>query len=259
MGYLDFTSPEVRRTASDSESQRFGFATDRMTVGDGIDLAQVAALVQEQLGQSTARLTILRFPSHLLGLVGRLDLPDARVYPAGSLVYWEAPAELTGFASGSVRDVAASEREAQSEALIHVLRDSFEGYVNHYSANPLIPAAVVVDGYAQWAASSIRSSQTRVFAQVLDGTTVGVAVVATTGLLWEIELASIATAHQGRGLYLELIAELVRTAAEEGARVVISTQVHNIGVQRAWAKLGFRPIASIDTVHIVRPSSPPAR
>ena len=62
------------------------------------------------------------------------------------------------------------------------------------------------------------------------------------------------SAAQGRGIYAHLLAEVERRAAERGAaEVVISTQGHNVRVQRVWARYGFEPVHAMLTVHLVRP------
>jgi GNAT superfamily N-acetyltransferase len=61
------------------------------------------------------------------------------------------------------------------------------------------------------------------------------------------------SAAQGRGRYAVLLAACAAEAHRRGlSRLIISTQVHNVRVQRAWARLGLRPFAAIETVHAVR-------
>ncbi|MER5646560.1 GNAT family N-acetyltransferase [Streptosporangium sp. NPDC002524] len=69
----------------------------------------------------------------------------------------------------------------------------------------------------------------------------------------EILLAGVASRARGRGLYAHLLAAVEGRALARGAReVVISTQGHNTGVQRAWARYGFEPALTFLTVHLVR-------
>jgi RimJ/RimL family protein N-acetyltransferase len=70
----------------------------------------------------------------------------------------------------------------------------------------------------------------------------------------EILLAGLVPAAQGRRLYGDLLLAVERAAGEAGReRLVISTQVQNVRVQRAWARFGMRPFAAVETVHLVRP------
>ena len=67
----------------------------------------------------------------------------------------------------------------------------------------------------------------------------------------EIELAGVVPAEQGRGRYGHLLAAV--EDASTSKRLVISTQGHNTGVQRAWARYGFEPVHTLLTVHLVTP------
>jgi hypothetical protein len=59
---------------------------------------------------------------------------------------------------------------------------------------------------------------------------------------------------RGRGWYSLLLVETARAALAVGVpTVLISTQGANVGVQRAWARLGLRPRADFTTAHLVRP------
>jgi hypothetical protein len=92
-----------------------------------------------------------------------------------------------------------------------------------------------------------------------DGVVVGVATASSAESEWEIELAGIVPDRQRGGLYAHLLRGIHDGARHAGAdRVVISTQSHNIGVQRAWARLGYEPIDAIETVHLVREGLLPA-
>jgi hypothetical protein len=49
-------------------------------------------------------------------------------------------------------------------------------------------------------------------------------------------------------------------AADTGvSQVLISTQGHNVRVQRAWSRYGLEPVATFVTVHLVRSGLLPAR
>lgn len=258
MGYLAYQNANVTLTASASETARFGFKTDRLIVGvDALESAgsldALGALVRSRIETSTAAVTILRYPSQLVRLLATVGVEDARVFPGGSLTYWEAPSSAPTHPGEAVLEIGLLERSVHAQSISAVLRSSFHGYVNHYSANPLIPEALVTDAYVEWAASTLANPSSRAFANVIDDELVGVAIVGVERGLWEIELASISSRFQSRGLYLQLMSGVLSAAHSQGARrVVISTQSHNIAVQRAWAKLGFKPYSSIETVHLLR-------
>lgn len=256
MGFVDYQNAQINSAPSPVESSRFGYATDRINVGALVQSTNsLAASVQATIEASNATIKIVRYPSELVSLFRDLHLEGTHLYPGGSLLYWESPplSLVSDEGDEGTREVPAAHRNDFAAVIAKVLEDSFAGYINHYSANPLIPHGAVVDGYLEWAQRTMADPANRVFVAMSDrDDVVGVAVIAVAGRVWEIELASISTAAQRQGKYLTLIGRVLASAKMEGAeRVVISTQSHNIGVQRAWSRLGFRPLASIDTVHLV--------
>ena len=68
----------------------------------------------------------------------------------------------------------------------------------------------------------------------------------------EVLLAGIAEGHQNQGLYPHLMKEMINAARANGAKqLVISTQASNIAVQRVWARVGLRPILSVENCHLI--------
>ena len=68
----------------------------------------------------------------------------------------------------------------------------------------------------------------------------------------EIPLAGLLPAAQGKRLHDILLDGCERVAVARGAqRVVVSTQAHNVRVQRAWAPQGLRPFAATETVPLI--------
>src|SRR5690606_16625774 len=129
---------------------------------------------------------------------------------------------------------------------------SFESYPNHYAVNPLFAADRAAAGYIEWALSRIGDDEGHVLVLRSDEKPIGVATLVDLGDVLEIELAGLIASAQGRGAYGVLLEGCVREAAQLGrTRVIISTQVDNVRVQRAWIRAGFKPFAAVETVHLV--------
>lgn len=187
------------------------------------------------------------------------------VLPAGSLTYWSARAAEVVQAvpeateALSVLPLAAYPGGEQERAAVvdAVVADSFGGYGNHYSANPLLEPAAALAGYQEWARSSALGDPDDALLLLLDGEVVGLATLVDgeePGGHVEVLLAGLRTAAQGRGRYGTLLGGVALEAQARGRHeMVISTQSHNVRVQRAWARLGLRPFAAVETVHAVRP------
>lgn len=263
MGWLDVAGGIGAPRRSVSETEQFGFSVDRLSVGmqavDGdYDQEQFKTDLQEALTASDADIRILRFPSECLGVVNSLDLPDFIAVNAGSIMYWEkTPNSSQTTDPVEVRSVEQSDGPVISEQILRLVNASFEGYLNHYSFDPFLPAGATTSAYVDWASRELALNPHRVFFLELDGVVSAAGIVDVVKAdvdVWEVLLAGVSPDTFRKGLYSKLLLGISEAASKNHAKLVISTQVHNIAVQRAWAKLGLRPLVSIETVHLIRRS-----
>ena len=260
MGWSESQSASVVIHASPAESARFGHPVDRLTVGsrwrDNFSRATLADMVRSLIVASIARTVILRYPSDAAFVISELGHIGREVFPAGSMLYWEhGLGHDVSIVTGVTELVGSELTPIHVSNVLGALADSFAGYVNHYSVNPLMRDAAITDGYLDWAKSTLSTQGSRVFLLGVAEEIAGVAVVdsSITEDFWEVQLAGIVAAYQARGLYRQLMLGILASASAKGAgRVLISTQAHNTRAQRVWARLGFRPESAIDTVHLVR-------
>ncbi|MEO6018622.1 MAG: GNAT family N-acetyltransferase [Knoellia sp.] len=249
---------EVTSWHSAVESARFGLDIGRVVVGyDVTDAASADSRVSEELRSSTEDLLILRWPAHFTRLGAAVAHSDWLTFPADTLTYWEAaPSAL--LMEGEleegleiVRSTTVS--KATEEAIAAVLSDSFAAYGSHYSANPRLDATQGLAGYIEWACAAYRADPGNVILLHRASQPIGVATMTGSDEDLEVELAGLTSAAQGQGLYPRLLAAVGQVAAKEGfSRVIISTQVHNVRVQRAWVRAGMKPFAAVSTVHALR-------
>ncbi|UCR89700.1 GNAT family N-acetyltransferase [Mycetocola spongiae] len=206
-------------------------------------------------------MVILRYPSRLVALADRVAPVGWRVLPAGSLMYWET----------HTSDYRAIERIAGIEVLVFrgdefsgspwrrptldLLKDSFNGYVNHYAANGRFEHSAVTEGYLEWAQNTLLDHSGIAYLLLAEGVPVGAAIISEFSELsvHEVELAAIGSRFQRQGLYRHLLDGIIAGAAAGGIkRAVISTQSYNLNVQRAWARAGLVPALAVETAHLVR-------
>lgn len=235
---------------SSAESARFGRSTLRVNVPPSLSVGEAAVQLTDILASTEAEIVILRYPSEALGLFAGADLDGWARFPGGSLLYWRAPSHPVHDGSGT-RELTGEERTRHAAEIDAMLRDSFAGYVNHYAANPLIEPDAAVLGYAQWAQAIASDARNRIFTVDDPEGIVGAAAISVSDGGWDINLAGVLSRAQRRGHYRRLLSGIVAAAESEKAELVISTQSHNIPVQRAWAAEGFLPDHSVDTVHLV--------
>lgn len=230
------------------DSSRFAIRVERTNIGADVPVEAAVAAIQA----SSADLIIARFPAGSCAIPNALIQQGEALIHADTLVYYDvrlpAPA---GKASASVRRAEASDLEA----IRGIASTAFQHYRAHYAANPLLPAALILDGYVEWAQSrsdpSDSSSDTWL---VFDGDiAAGFATCDVQDDGVEIVLNAVHPAFEKRGHYQTLLRHLLNHYGEAGlARLKISTQIWNYTVQRQWVRAGLLLVRAYDTFHIDR-------
>lgn len=256
MSWDQLLEPGVIVRDSPLETERFGCSIQRVTIGPGsFDRDQLLAVIEDL----PADVLIVRYDAARLELPVTFARSRRAVVPAGTLTYWEGPVSAGEPREPPESNLAVVSAETLDlETVSALLRDivgaSFRDYGNHYTANPLLDRSAATAGYQDWAVRSLRNDPGNVLVMTDGDEPVGMATLepGADGGHFEILLAGLVPAAQGKRLYDALLGQCEAVAAARGARrVVISTQVHNVRVQRAWARHGLRPFAAIETVHLI--------
>lgn len=254
MSWDQLLEPGLVIRHSEVESERFGYAVGRMTIGPGrIEQDQVLSVIQ----QDASDILIVRYDAGRLDLSAVLARTRRSVLPAGALTYWEKalePQQQSVDGDLAVHGADNSDLETDSRLIREIVRSTFADYGNHYTANPLLDSSAALAGYEDWAVRCLTQDARNVLVITDRAVPVGVATLepSADGRHFEILLAGLIPAAQGRGTYGTLMRACENLAINRGAeRLIISTQVHNVRVQRAWARQGLRPFAAIETVHLV--------
>lgn len=255
MAWVDLVEPGLAIGPSAVESERFGLRIVRATAGGDVDTGELVLAIDAL----HADVVIVRYAAGDQRLASALAATRFAVIPAGALTYWNKPVgEADAGVAGDLDLVPGTAFDTDRADLVvrEVIRDSFHGYGNHYTANPLLDRAAVLDGYEDWASRTLTAEPANVLVLVRDGDPIGVATLAVAGDHVEILLAGLVSGAQGQGWYATLLEGCeARARSLRLPALVISTQVHNIRVQRAWARFGFRPFAAIETLHLVERSA----
>lgn len=253
MSWDQLLEPGVVVRHSPVEADRFGCTIDRVTIGPGLVDDGLLAVIQDL----SADVLIVRYDAARLEVPGILARSPRALVPAGALTYWEKEVSVDEPPAPSnldVRSADALDLETVSMVVREIVGASFRDYGNHYTANPLLDRSAAQAGYEDWAVRSLTDDPSNVLVMMDGGEPMGLATLelgVDAGHL-EILLAGLVPAAQGKGLYGTLLSACESVAAARGAhRVVISTQIHNVRVQRAWARHGLRPFAAIETVHLI--------
>ncbi|MFF0338624.1 N-acetyltransferase [Kribbella sp. NPDC004875] len=227
-------------------AKRFGLSIDRMSVSAsaGTPLAEVLAAVEK----STADVIVLRYPARETTWFAALANGPRQALLADTVVCWSLPvgkgrrpAPLAGF-------TAQLEPEAADDVVDDLVADVFGDSGNHYCSDPLFDRALALAGRQEWARRRIADAGAVVL-RGPDRRVLALAAIDQQRSWTEVQLAGVVPAEQGRGRYGHLLAAVEDVCATR--RLVVTTQTHQTGIQRIWARYGFEPVHNLLTVHLV--------
>jgi len=252
----EYVATDVPRLeASARETERFGLRVARLTVPIGCrrDDHELAAMCES----APFELIFVRAPITRAGLGAELSRAAGReIRAVETLVYFEW--DLAQPSSAPPQQSFRIESVVSFASLRSLIEESFAGYRNHYSANPLLSAAVTVDAYVEWAQTLLQGSSSRLLAACDEssGNPIGFVLssVDSDARSAEVVLNGVSPKRQREGVYAGLMtATAQRLRAEDGVlRLVISTQSTNFAVIEAWKKLGLRESLRLNTFHFSR-------
>lgn len=240
-------SQGVQVALSPIDRERFGIQVARAQGVTEGGLAEVMAFCRRE----RVELLIARCPATDLAAAQGLEalggrLMDTLVYYTRDLAKPPIPPE-TG--TIPVRPVRAGE----AEQVRRIAAEAFRGYTGHYHADHRLPRSASDAAYTSWAERSCtdRSVADEVLVADLDGAPAGFATLRMSGPAeGEGVLFAVAEAAQGKGIYRSFMVAGMHWCAGRGAeRMVVSTQLTNIAVQKVWVRVGFEPSHAVFTFH----------
>ena len=231
---------------SDIDQKRFGFRVARAERLEAASVAEALAFCRRE----GVRLLIARTPCDELGAAHSLERAGAALMD--SLVHYAWNDDLGPLPDDScpipIRDAVPEDLDA----VVAVAREAFGDYASHYHADPRLDRARVAEIYPSWAARSC--SEAGVADRVLvadDGGGAGFATLRQRPAEVEGVLFAVAERARGVGVYRAFLVQTLRFARSVSARrVLVSTQISNLAVQRAWVRLGFLPVEALYTFHL---------
>jgi GNAT superfamily N-acetyltransferase len=231
---------------SEIDRSRFGMTVARAGNVTNDNLAEILAFC----GDNHVAMLIARCYTTNLDTVQAMEdegfrLMDTLVYYSFDFGRSEIPAD-TGV---TVRPIKAGE----DGAVKAVAARSFEGYYGHYHADPRLDKIKADEAYVDWAVRScvLPEVADEVLVADLDGQIVGFATLRMNnpeegeGVLFGVDPVA-----QGRGIYRSFMVGGMNWSKAQGAkRMVVSTQITNIAVQKVWARVGFTLSSAYYTFH----------
>jgi GNAT superfamily N-acetyltransferase len=231
---------------SEIDSSRFGVSVARAHV-----TAENFSRVLEFCAAEKIRLLIARCATSELRVAQKLEslgslLADTLVYFSFDLSKRTIPED---FPRAVVRKIVPGDE-------VHVERvatAAFQGYYGHYHADPNLDPKKCDEGYVSWAVRSCTSKQvaSEVLVAEIENSVVGFATLRLNSAEeGEGVLFAVAPEAQGSGIYRSFMVSGMHWCKEQGVRrMVVSTQVTNVAVQKVWCRVGFEPAHSYYTFH----------
>jgi ribosomal protein S18 acetylase RimI-like enzyme len=237
--------PEISRL----DSERFGVVAARAEDVTAADVPAMLAFCAEQgVELLIARCDGADRAAQRALSAGGLVALDAQIVYRGPLAPgWDSRLRLAG-----AHDI---------DAVARLARDTFDGHVGHYQADPRLDTDVCAEGYVDWALRGLAGEAADVaFLAEVDGEPVGFAIASQKEGEVVVHLAGVAESARGTGLHAGILRHAMAWAEERGAGTMTAVTSHNnVPAQHNFIKVGLRPAASTTTFHGWRDRLGPAR
>jgi ribosomal protein S18 acetylase RimI-like enzyme len=153
--------------------------------------------------------------------------------------------------ASSMNICLASKKDVNGVA--EIARNAFKDYMGHFHADPRLKNSAADAVYMDWAVKSVESAanDSPVVVAKKDGRIVGflTAKLHDTSLC-EVILNGVHPDAQQQGVYPMMFSFIMDYFKNKNAnRIIVSTQINNYAVQKAWAGLGLTHYASYYTLH----------
>lgn len=234
---------------SNVDSSRFGVRVYRGT----LDEVRVNDLFDEII-RERIDVAIIRLRTECYNNLNYLEKMGFPFLVADTLVYY-----TTDLSQHSPRLLRNNDLEfhacgVKEHRVIDNLVDRiFSGYINHYTSNPLLKKTDILEGYKEWARAYCDAEKQGRLAWIVYRKGEPIAFLtclfvkdACEGILYGVTQEA-----SGGGVYGDLIRFSQAFFKIRGCKTMkVSTQVHNVAVQKIWVREGFYPTQSFMTVHI---------
>ena len=237
----------LRVALSEIDEERFGVRTARATEVSAEDLP---ALVDYCLN-NRVRFLIARCP---VAEVRAAQLMERHGFSLmDTLIYYQRDLTRAPVPSDEAIIHVRAMRPGEEEVVKAVALDAFRGYSGHYHADERLEREKCDEAYASWASRSCvsKSIAHEVLVMEANETIVAFATLRrNSDEEGEGVLFGVSASTQGKGIYRLLMIGGMNWCLAQGARrMIVSTQITNLAVQRVWTRLGFEPTRAYYTFH----------
>ena len=252
--YSDFWSiGDSRPVISASESSRFGRTVSRFNLG--FDSKFTDDEIMSICSLDDSDLLVLRAPSIRFELGDHLSrIRTRRIFQADTLLYFSLDVSKYNYQlQYKESEVELRRADFSDESQLRdLINATFEGYLNHYSANIAITSEQMLSGYIEWANSLSADKSHFVYVRKsTDDYLDGFLVIEFQNREIELVIGGTHPSARRTGSYSHLWNFALYDIGQQNVDFIrTSTQVINTNVINSWLKSGFTYSGSINTFHL---------
>lgn len=229
------------------DRERFGYVTARAFANEPGDAATCDAFCAD----NGVQLLIVRCSTNAMATVHAFEDAGARVMDC--MVRYRCDLRKHPVQDTRGVDWIRGAQPADAEEIARIAARAFAGYEGHYHADPRLRREDAAETYRDWAARSCVDSNLaeQIFVAGIGETIAGfVTLRRNSEAEMEAVLLAIAPEAQGSGVPYAMGIKVLRWAADVGARrLIVTTQVNNVAMQRTLGRHHFEVASSTFTLH----------
>jgi len=229
------------------DEERFGVKTAKSKNFTWHEIPEILA----QCCQNHVQLLIARCPT--LDLKTAQELEKQGFLLMDTLVYYEHNLHLKNNITLNEKIIIRTILPGEAEMVRALAAEAFKGYRGHYYADAKLNVHQCDEVYPSWAYNSCISQDfaNEVLVAVLEDKIVGFATLRINDPKEsEVALTGVLPKSLHMGIQRMLIENSLIWSIRQGMkRMITSTQITNIAVQKVWVRVGFHPTSSFYTFH----------
>jgi acyl dehydratase/GNAT superfamily N-acetyltransferase len=213
-----------------------------------------ASEIKNHIIENNVDVLILRLPSSSIATHSNLQNTGFDIIHADSLVYYKSNLEATevNLLKNKLNFVQID--HLNSKKLNEIIPIIFKNYQNHYFSNPFLNKEKIIEGYIEWAKKYSGIEKGKISWLIYSEDEIaGFATCSFNEQAKECEgvLYGVMPNFSGKGIYSDIIRFTQKYFKEQGyTKMLVSTQLQNIAVQKVWSREGFIIDHSYETYHI---------
>lgn len=237
----------MRIELSAIDRERFGYVTARALADEPADVARCDGFCRG----NGVELLIVRCPTTAMATVHAFENAGARLMDC--MVRYRCDLRKHPLQDAGGVDWIRDARPGDAEAIARVAARAFSGYEGHYHADPRLRREDAAETYRDWAVRSCADTNLaeQIFVASTGDTIAGfVTLRRNSEAEMEAVLLAIDPEAQGSGIPYAMGIKVLRWSADAGARrLIVTTQVDNVAMQRTLVRHHFEVASSAFTLH----------